>query len=69
MIYFIYMAVIYLSSSFWMLKLRDDSNDPGIDFEFDSEFRMAVWVSSNYFINSSFASSSFWRKLRFSFTF
>ena len=31
-----------------MLQLRDDGKDPGIDFEFDREFRMTVWVSSKH---------------------
>ena len=31
-----------------MLQFRDDDKDPRIDFEFDSEFRMALWVSSKH---------------------
>ena len=57
------------SSSFWILQFRDDDKDPGFNFEYDSWFRMAVWVSSNDFINSHLANSSFWRKLKFSFMF
>ena len=42
-----------------MLQLRDDDKDLRFNFESDREFSIVVWASSNDFINSSFANSSF----------